>query len=141
MVKIAETDEDIYKCREVLLTLRPHLEPDQYLIAVRKTLEDNRKLIFIEDNGIAASASVFEWGYNLYRGKYIYIDDLSTLPSARGKGYASMLLDWIIEYAHEHHFDQVHLDSGVNEHRFDAHRLYLNKRFNVTSLHFALKIV
>ena len=140
MVKIAESDFDILKCREVLSDLRPHLKEELFLDAVRKTLADNRLLIYIEENGRAVSASVFEWGYNLYRGKYIYIDDLSTIPPARGKGYASELLDWIIKYAEEKKFDQVHLDSGVNAGRFDAHRLYHNKRFNVTSLHFALKI-
>ena len=140
MVKVAASADDIEKCREVLCELRPHLKQESFLEAVRQTLADNRMLIFIEEEDKAVSASLFEWGYNLYRGKYIYIDDLTTLPRARGKGYASQLLDWIIKYAEENNFDQVHLDSGVNAGRFDVHRLYHNKRFNVTSLHFALKV-
>jgi GNAT superfamily N-acetyltransferase len=140
MVRIAESDSDILKCRTVLCELRPHLKEEFYPDAVHQTLADNRMLIFVEENDVAVSAAVFEWGYNLYRGKYIYIDDLTTLPQSRGKGYASQLLDWIMEYAKEKEFDQVHLDSGVNAGRFDAHRLYLNKGFNVTSLHFAMKV-
>jgi len=136
-IKVAASDEDIEKCREVLFLLRPHLARGTYLESVRKTLADNRMLIFIEENGRAVSASVFEWGYNLYRGSYIYIDDLSSLAESRGKGYAGALLDWIFEYAQKHNIDQVHLDSGVNSSRWDAHRLYLDKRFNITSLHFA----
>ena len=139
MVKVAMNDEDLEKCRDVLVTLRPHLSNGKYDEAIRATLDDNRKLIFVEENGKAVSALVFEWGYNLYRGKYIYIDDLSSLPEARGKGYASQLLDWVINYAKENGYDQVHLDSGVNEGRWDAHRLYQKKKFNVTSLHFAMK--
>ena len=91
-------------------------------------------------NGEAAAVAVFETGYNLHRGKYVYVDDLSTLPEARGKGYAGQLLDWVIDYARREGFDEVHLDSGVSEARTDAHRLYLNKRMQVTSLHFALKV-
>ena len=140
MVKVAESDDDILKCCDALLELRPHFNKENYLPAVKATLQDNRKLIFIEEEGKAVSVSIFEWGYNLFRGKYIYIDDLATLPAARGKGHASRLLDWILKYAEENNFDQVHLDSGVNAERFDAHRLYHNKRFNVTSLHFALKL-
>ena len=140
MVKFAEKSEDLLKCSEVLRVLRPHISENDFMDMMQKTLDDNRRLIFIEENGKAASALVFEWGYNLYRGRYIYIDDLSTLPEARGKGYASDLLDWVIRYARENNYDQVHLDSGVNESRFDAHRLYLNKKFNITSLHFALKL-
>src|SRR5689334_12384432 len=128
MVRVAETDSDILSCWEVLHELRPLLKKETFLDEVHKTLADNRRLIFIEENGKAVSASVFEWGYNLFRGKYIYIDDLSSLPEARGKGYASQLLDWILKYAEENNFDQVHLDSGVNAGRFDAHRLYHNKR-------------
>ena len=133
-------DEDLNKCTDVLLALRPQLLKEHYHDAIRKTLDDNRKLIFVEESGKAVSALVFEWGYNLFRGKYIYIDDLSTLPEARGKGYASQLLDWVIDYAKANGFDQVHLDSGVNEGRWDAHRLYLNRKFNVSSLHFAMKL-
>ncbi len=84
--------------------------------------------------------AVFELGYNLFRGNYIYIDDLSTLPEYRGKGYAGHLVDWIIDYAQREGYEEVHLDSGVSDARTDAHRLYLNKRFKVTSLHFALKL-
>ena len=136
-IKIAVTDADILKCWEVLFALRPHLKKENFLRDVRTTLDDNRILIFIEEDGIAVAASVFEWGYNLYRGKYIYIDDLSTLPQARRKGYASKLLDWIFKYAIEKQIVHVHLDSGSNEGRYDAHRLYLNKGFNITSFHFA----
>jgi GNAT superfamily N-acetyltransferase len=140
MVKVASDDEDVEKCKEVLLALRPHIPPEQYSQALRLTLADQRMLLFVEENGKGVSALVFEWGYNLYRGKYIYVDDLSTLPEARGKGYASELLDWVISYARENGFDQVHLDSAVNEGRWDAHRLYLNRGFHITSLHFASKL-
>jgi len=139
-VREATTENDFAKCSEVLRTLRPFISEESYPEAIRKTLADNRRLIFIEENGKGVSALVFEWGYNLFRGKYIYIDDLSTLPETRGKGYASVLLDWVIDFAKKNGFDQVHLDSGVNEGRWDAHRLYLKKKFNVTSLHFAMKL-
>ena len=136
----ATSDQDILKCCDVLMDLRPHLKEKSFGEEMKKTLADHRKLIFIEEDGRAVSAAVFEWGYNLYRGRYIYVDDLSTLPDHRGNGYASLLLDWIFDYARKNGFNQVHLDSGVNAGRFDAHRLYLNKKFSITSLHFARTI-
>lgn len=140
MVKNATADADILKCWEVLYELRPHLKRETFVEEVRKTLDDNWMLIYIEEHGKAVSASVFERGYNLFRGPYINIDDLVSLPEARGKGYGSQLLDWILDYASENKFAQVHLDSAVNPGRHDAHRLYLNKKFNVTSLHFVLNV-
>lgn len=140
-VETVKTDDDILKCRSVIQALRPFLTDDIYPEAVKKTLADNRQIIFIaNDHNEAAAVAVFETGYNLFRGKYIYIDDLSTLPSQRGKGYAGMLLDWIFDYAKVEGFNEVHLDSGVNAGRTDAHRLYLNKRFQVASLHFTAKV-
>ena len=139
-IRLAETDEDILRCWEVLYALRPHLKKSHFIQDVRRTLDDNRQLIYIEEDGVAMAASIFEWGFNLYRGKYIYIDDLSTLSHARRKGFGSMLLDYILNYAKENGFSQVHLDSGSNPGRYDAHRLYINKGFNITSFHFAIDI-
>ncbi|CAG5071743.1 hypothetical protein DYBT9623_03735 [Dyadobacter sp. CECT 9623] len=140
IVRVAETEQDILMCRSAIQALRPSLTDELYNEAVRLTLEDNRQLIFVESEGEAAAVAVFETGYNLFRGKYIYIDDLSTLPAHRGKGYAGVLLDWIFDLAKKGNFDEIHLDSGVNEARTDAHRLYLNKRFQVASLHFVAKV-
>jgi len=139
-VKTAVTEADILKCRRAVQALRPSLTDDIYLEAATKTIADNRRFIFIEENNEAAAVAVFETGYNLFRGKYIYIDDLSTLPEHRGKRFAGTLLDWIFNYAKTENFDEIHLDSGVNEARTDAHRLYLNKRFQVSSLHFVTKL-
>ncbi len=139
-VQIVATETDILKCRSAIQALRPSLTDELYLEAVKKTLADNRQIIFIEADGIAAAVAVFETGYNLFRGKYIYIDDLSTLPEYRGNGYAGILLDWIIDFAKKEKYDQIHLDSGVNPNRTDAHRLYLNKRFQITSMHFVANV-
>lgn len=139
-IQVVSTESDILKCRNVIQALRPSLTNDLYLEAVQKTLADNRQIIFIEENGEAAAAAVFETGYNLFRGKYIYIDDLSTLPGNRGKGYAGKLLDWIMDFAQKGEYEQIHLDSGVSAARTDAHRLYLNKRFQITSMHFVVNV-
>ena len=139
-VKTAVTEADILKCRRAVQALRPALSDEIYLEAVNKTIADNRQIIFIEQNNEAAAVAVFETGYNLFRGKYIYIDDLSTLPEYRGKRLAGMLLDWIMDYAKQGNFNEIHLDSGVNDARANAHRLYLNKKFQITSLHFVTKV-
>jgi GNAT superfamily N-acetyltransferase len=139
-VQIVKTESDIQKCRRAVQALRPSLNDERYLEAIKKTLADNRQIIFIEENDEAAAIAVFETGYNLFRGDYIYIDDLSTLPEQRGKGFAGKLVDWILDFAKKENYTQVHLDSGVSEARTDAHRLYLNKRFQVTSLHFVANV-
>jgi GNAT superfamily N-acetyltransferase len=140
LIQRATTDSDLQKCRRAVQALRTQLTDELYDQAIRRTLADNRTMVFIEEDGEAAAVAVFEQGYNLFRGNYIYVDDLSTLPEHRGKGYAGQLIDWILDFARSEGFREVHLDSGVNDARSDAHRLYLTKRFKVTSLHFAIKM-
>lgn len=136
-VTLAKSAEDIQKCRRVLLELRPHLSPETLETLVLQMLDEGYELAYIEENGEAVSAIGFRYLQFLFCGKHFYIDDLSTLPEYRGKGYGSALLDYCEERARQMGFAYITLDSG--HHRFPAHRLYLNKGFNITAHHFTKK--
>ncbi|SMB90871.1 GNAT family N-acetyltransferase [Deinococcus hopiensis] len=69
-------------------------------------------------------------------GQMLYVDDLSTLPDARGKGHARALLRWLEGEARRMGCLGLHLDSGVGSARFTAHRLYLSAGMNITAHHF-----
>jgi GNAT superfamily N-acetyltransferase len=75
--------------------------------------------------------------HNLAWGDSLYVDDLSTLPETRGRGYGRALLEWCKEEARRQGCEQFHLDSGVGPEREDAHRLYFNTGLRITSYHFA----
>jgi GNAT superfamily N-acetyltransferase len=90
-----------------------------------------------DDPDDAAAVAGFRLVHFLSWGRALYVDDLSTRAASRGKGHAGALLDWLLDEAARLQCDQFHLDSGVLPERTDAHRLYLNKRLQVTSLHFA----
>ena len=89
------------------------------------------------DDTAAAGVAGFRVVHLLAWGHALYVDDLSTRAASRGRGHAGALLDWLLEEAARLGCDQLHLDSGVLPERTDAHRLYLNKRLAVRSLHFA----
>jgi GNAT superfamily N-acetyltransferase len=55
----------------------------------------------------------------------------------RPEGYGRALLEWCGDEARRLGCDQIHLDSGVEANRLDAHRLYLNTGMRITSFHFA----
>jgi GNAT superfamily N-acetyltransferase len=75
--------------------------------------------------------------HNLAWGDTLYVDDLSTLPEARGRGYGRALLEWCRDEGARQGCAQFHLDSGVGPEREDAHRLYFNTGLRITSYHFA----
>ncbi|MFN3848667.1 MAG: GNAT family N-acetyltransferase [Spirosomataceae bacterium] len=137
-IKTAQTKEDFLKCLEVIQALRPHLTAESLLDLVSKMKEESYTLIYIEENGKGVSACGFRYLTTLFEGRYIYIDDLSTLPEARGKGYAGALFDYVVEKAKAEGLPAVHLDSGHQ--RYDAHRLYLNKKMKIVYHHFRLEL-
>jgi GNAT superfamily N-acetyltransferase len=139
-IQTATNKDSIDKCFEAMQALRPYLKKENFAELISGMMQRGYHLIFVEDEGKAICASGFRFTEHLAWGKVIYIDDLTTLPEARGKGCASAILDYIHKLAKEKGCDQVHLDSGCNEARYDAHRLYLKKGYNITSHHFALKL-
>ena len=139
-IQTANTDESIEKCFTVMQALRPHLEKRSFLPLIKDMQTRGYHLIYIEENGNVLAASGYRFTEHLLWGKAIYIDDLSTLPQGRGKGYASALLDHIAMVGRNNSCNQIHLDSGSNPGRYDAHRLYLKSGYNITSFHFALDL-
>lgn len=93
-----------------------------------------------EDGRDALSVIGFHQAWSTAWGKHIYVGDLSTLPHARGRGYASMLLDWVVAEARRLGCEAVHLDSGVGADRATAHRLYMRHGFRISSHHFVLAL-
>lgn len=136
-IQIANSDSSIESCFSALKALRPHLEKDTFLNIIKGMKNRGYHLIYIAENGIAQAVLGYRFTEHLMWGKAIYIDDLSTLPEGRGKGYASALLRFVDDVAKSEGCNQIHLDSGSNPGRYDAHRLYLNEGYNITSFHFA----
>jgi GNAT superfamily N-acetyltransferase len=96
-------------------------------------------LIYVQDNSKPVSALGYRYVTTLYNGPIIYIDDLVTLVEARGKGYAGILFNYVVEIAKKENIETIHLDS--NHARYDAHRLYLNKKMKILAHHFRLEVL
>ena len=138
-IQNAQTDTEILKCWKALHELRPHLIEEEFLSLIKSMQTEGYQLAFIEgENGYAASVIGFRYLQFTFNGKHFYIDDLSTLPEARGKGHGSALIDHVCAFAKQKGYHYVTLDSGHQ--RFDAHRLYLTKGFTIASHHFSKRI-
>ena len=98
-VQIADTDDKIMKCWDVIFELRPHLNKEEFLNKTKQILSENVMMVFIEEKNMAVAAGVFRVNYFYHRGKNIYIDDLTTLLEYRSKGYGKQILVWIKQYA------------------------------------------
>ncbi|HEX8123402.1 MAG TPA: GNAT family N-acetyltransferase [Solirubrobacteraceae bacterium] len=85
----------------------------------------------------ASAAAGFRVMEMLAWGRALYVDDLVTLPDRRGRGHADALFAWLGEEAERLECDQLHLDSGLNPDRADAHRFYFRHGLRIASFHFA----
>ena len=137
-IKTINNSSDIMHCFEVIHTLRPHLNEEQTIACFEQMRSEGYHAVYVEDNGKAMAYCGYRFITHYFSGSAMYIDDLVTVADARKKGYASLLLDHVIEIGNKKGLETIRLDSG--HHRHDAHRLYLNKGFHIHSHNFSMTL-
>jgi GNAT superfamily N-acetyltransferase len=137
-IRLAESHGDIVRCYVVMVELRPHLEPAAYVEQVVRQQAEGYRLAFLEEAGMPQACAGYRISESLNWGRFMYVDDLATLSSARSRGFGAELLHWLEAEARAVGCKQLHLDSGVQ--RFSAHRFYLRERMDIIAHHFALKL-
>lgn len=96
--------------------------------------------VFPHDSESAVSVCGFREVTALAWGRYLYVDDVSTLPEARGLGYADLLMHWVADEGRRLGCEALHLDSGVGADRAAAHRLYMRNRLRISAHHFETEL-
>jgi GNAT superfamily N-acetyltransferase len=138
-IAIAETDNEIMACFDVLSELRPHIPKQGFLPLIRELYANQcYKLVYLkQENKIKAVAGIriAKW---LHTGTYLEIEELITEADQRSKGYGAQLFDWVVSYAKQHHCNQVRLVSGVK--RELAHKFYLKKGMVWEAKYFSLNL-
>ncbi len=132
---------DTVRAFDAMRELRPGLtSPSEFAAQVDKRQRpQGYRLVasLVDDEAPALAVVGFRVADNLAWGHHLYIDDLSTVFSARQQGHARELLAWVHKEAERLDCGQVHLDSGVGGNRLSAHRLYLNTGYRISSHHFS----
>lgn len=85
----------------------------------------------------AAAVAGYRVMTTLGEGRTLSVDDLSTLPEARGRGHAGALPGWLDAEARRLDCAALHLDSGVGEASYTAHWQSLNHGMNIVAHHFS----
>lgn len=95
---------------------------------------------FDAEEPAAAAVAGFRTGNNLAWGHFLYVDDFATRPEFRRRGLGTALLVWLAREAARQGCEELHLDSGVQLERADAHRLYMSSGLVISAHHFARKL-
>ncbi len=143
MVRIVEIGPESTRLAfAALRALRLSVIDEETFVARVNELQrpEGYRLVGAFDHDVESAVAVagFRIAHNLAWGRFLYVDDLSTLERARRRGHGRALLEWLFAEARRRRCDEVHLDSGVGPHRADAHRLYLKAGMLIASHHFTL---
>ncbi|HEB93601.1 MAG TPA: GNAT family N-acetyltransferase [Gammaproteobacteria bacterium] len=139
MIRLADSDQDITRCIPVMQQLRPHIPAVDFLSRIRRQMQQGYRLAVLERDGRVVALAGFRLAENLAWGRFLYVDDLITDETQRSTGAGKALFDWLVDYAHQHGCQALHLDSGVQ--RFDAHRFYLREGMHIAGHHFTLSLM
>lgn len=137
-IRLANTEDEIKKCFNLLSELRPHLTLSEFLSAVeRMAISNNYQIAYLSSQGIKAVAGfrISEW---LHSGRYLEIEELITVSEERSNGHGGKLFDWLCSHARENECNQVRLVSGVS--RKEAHKFYVNKGMLFEAKYFSLSL-
>lgn len=126
----ASEKEDFMKCWEVMQLLRPQLNLDRYLTLMLYMLDEGYRLIYLEESGKVVSICGYRYTTMLDRGRSISIDDLCTRPEDRGKGYATLLLNHVLDEATEEEMQGIYAGMAFN--RYEAQKMFIMKGFKMT---------
>lgn len=137
-VRIATTDTEIAACYPVMRELRPHIAEQKFLSRIRSQENEGYRLAYIQASNSVVAVAGYRLGENLAWGRFLYVDDLVTLPGHRSKGYGAKLLSWLKEQAAKEGCEQMHLESGIQ--RKGAHRFYEREGMSMTSFHFVANV-
>jgi predicted GNAT family acetyltransferase len=139
-VKIITTDLEIQQCWEVAFLLRPHLDRSNWSSMISEMMQNEKYSIagIMDGNKFVAFAG-YRAMTSLHSGHIIYIDDLCTLHSHRGKGLATQLLQHVKALAIATNKDAVILDTDFANKT--AQKVYLSSGFQLAALHLSCDLI
>lgn len=131
----AETDTELRACFPAMHELRPHLESaDAFVDRVSRMREQSYRLLAVWQGEEAIALAGYRLQENLVYGRFLYVDDLVTLPSARGGRWGARLLEETTRIAQAQACVRLVLDTGLSNAL--AQRFYFRQGLLTSSMRF-----
>lgn len=106
------SDSEVLLAFDVIRQLRPHLaSAAAFLSLVASQRADGYRLVGGFSGTSLVAVAGFREASTLFRGPHLFVDDLVTDQSERGKGYGALMIDWLRKVAREAGLATVWLDS------------------------------
>jgi GNAT superfamily N-acetyltransferase len=111
-IRALQTDDEITVAFPLMAQLRDRIRPETFLADVRAAQSEGYELIGGFDDGARLVVLAgLRCTRTLSRGRHVFVDDLVTDQSVRGKGCGRQMLQWIAQFALDRGMSHIHLDS------------------------------
>lgn len=135
----AETDADVLACFDVMHQLRPQLKsPEDFAARVALQRTQGYRLLGVWENGKPVALAGYRRIDNLIHGRFIYVDDLITNETGRGRGHGERLLAELGALGRAEGCQRLVLDTALANAL--AQRFYFRCGLLARGLHFSMEL-
>jgi GNAT superfamily N-acetyltransferase len=129
------SEAEIGACYELMRKLRPHLKSQEEFIARwRHQSAEGYRIVALWGQGGPVALAGYRVTENLVHGKFLYVDDLISEQTGRGRGYGAQLLDKLKTEGRALGCNKLVLDTGLDN--YLAHRFYFRQGLLAQALRF-----
>src|SRR5262245_38509055 len=94
-----------------MAALRDRIRAETFIAEVRRQQADGYELVGGFDGDRLVTLAGIRRGHTLSRGEHLFVDDLVTDESLRGRGCGTNMIEWLVARAREEGLPRIYLDS------------------------------
>jgi len=110
-IRELRTDRDIREAFRLMASLRDRIREETFLQEVRRQQIEGYRLFGGFDGERLVCLAGARRTHTLARGEHLFVDDLVTLVTERGKGRGAEMLAWLEERSRAEGLPKIYLDS------------------------------
>jgi ribosomal protein S18 acetylase RimI-like enzyme len=116
--KELRTENEIQNAFPLMSSLRDRVRASTFLAEVQRQQRDGYQLIGAFDGERLVALAGVRRTHTLSRGEHLFVDDLVTDESLRGRGHGRALMQWLAERASAERIPRIYLDSRITARGF-----------------------
>ena len=110
---IVVSDEDLEAVYPLMRELRDRIAPETFRAEIRAQQAQGYELVAGFDGGVPVVLAGIRRAHTLSRGAHLFVDDLVTGESVRGRGYGRAMLKHVAALARADGLPRVYLDARL----------------------------
>jgi GNAT superfamily N-acetyltransferase len=116
--KELRTESEIQNAFPLMSSLRDRVRAATFLAEVQRQQRDGYQLIAGFDGERLVALAGIRRTHTLSRGEHLFVDDLVTDESVRGRGYGRAMMQYLAERASGEGLPRIYLDSRITARGF-----------------------